>query len=185
MSIAKAKYTADDLWNWPQDGMRHELINGEVTTMAPSGGEHGIAVSDIGILAGSFVRSRRLGVTMGAETGFIVSRDPDTVLAPDFAFVSTRRLPPKPYPSKYWPGVPDLAVEVISPSDRPKDVAAKAQTWVAAGASVVWVINTRQQTITVYAPDAQPQVLSAGDILNGGDVLPGLTLPLGEIFARP
>ncbi len=100
MTVAKAQYTLDDLWNWPQDGMRHELIDGEVTTIAPSGWDHGVAVSDIGILVGSYVRSRRLGVTVGAETGFIVRQNPDTVLAPDFAFVRAARLPAKPYPVK-------------------------------------------------------------------------------------
>ncbi len=86
---------------------------------------------------------------------------------------------------KFWPGVPDLAAEVVSPSDRPKDVAAKAQTWLDAGVRLVWVVNPRQQTVTVYSAACQPRVLHSTDTLDGGEVLPGFTLAVAEIFARP
>src|SRR4051794_34668142 len=108
----KALLTADDLLRLPDDGMRHELIRGELRTMPPAGGEHGIIALEIGSLLREFVRRHHLGFVFAAETGFKIASNPDTVRAPDVAFVSLDRL--KEPARGYLALAPDLAVEVVS-----------------------------------------------------------------------
>jgi Uma2 family endonuclease len=117
MSTATRTTTADELFMMPHDGFRYELVKGELIKVSPTGGKHGILTLRLGAALIQHIEANNLGEAFGAETGFILSRNPDTVRAPDVAFVSRERIPPGDFPEKFWPGAPDLAVEVLSPSD--------------------------------------------------------------------
>ncbi len=117
--------------------------------MSPAGGEHGAVIGTLFLLLGNFVRQNGLGVVFGAETGFLIERAPDTVRAPDIAFVSRKRIPPDGIPRSYVPGAPDLAVEVVSPGDTVREVDDKVADWLNAGSEAVWVVNPRWKTVTV------------------------------------
>lgn len=170
--------TADELLAMPDDGMRHELVRGELVAIAPAGAGHGDIAGRIAGYLGPFIRDRKLGRMYIADTGFVLSEHPDTVRAPDIAFVRADRVVRN---AKYVPGAPDLAVEVISPNDTYSDVDAKVNEYIAAGALMVIVINPRNQTATVTTPKGVKR-LTIDDTLDGGDVLPGWTLPMRELF---
>jgi len=118
-----------------------------------------------------------------AETGFVLSRDPDTVRAPDVAFVSRQRIPASGIPDSYISAAPDLAVEVLSPDDRQVEVEEKIQQWLDAGTKAVWIVNPRRRTVTIHRAGADPRVLRESDTLPGDDVVPGFELKVAEIFA--
>src|SRR4051812_14372339 len=120
MTIATSPTTAEQLWRMPKDEMRHELVRGELFTMAPAGFDHGAVIINLSIPLATYVKKHKLGIVVGAETGFILTRDPDTVRGADIAFVRAARIPKSGRPKKFWIGGPDLAVEVLSPDDRPK-----------------------------------------------------------------
>lgn len=174
--------TADELWAMPDDDHRYDLIKGRPYRMPPTGGEHGGIGFEFGALIRNHVVEHRLGKGFGAETGFLVARDPDTVLAPDIAFIRADRLPPAADLIKFVPVAPDLAVEIVSPSDRETEVAEKVQAYLEAGVALVLVVRPRPRTIAIHAPDQPPRVLSEGDVLDFGDVLPGFRLPVVDIF---
>jgi len=114
--------TAEELYRRSGDGCRYELIAGDLQMMSPSGWRHGEIVGNLHTLLGSHIRELNLGSIFGAETGFVISRDPDTVRAPDIAFIAKANLPTTKPTEAYWPGGPDLAVEVLSPSDHPSQL---------------------------------------------------------------
>jgi Uma2 family endonuclease len=182
MTLAAKVWTAEELLELPADNMRHELVRGELTTRAPTSGEHGIRTFNIATILGAYIRSKDLGAGFGAETGFIVARNPDTVLAPDCAFVRKERIPAQGVPKGFWPGAPDLAVEVLSPSDSASDVLGKIDAWLEAGTRLVWVVDPKKKTVTVFAPKRQPMILKEKDVVEGEDLLPGFRLEVEEIF---
>jgi Uma2 family endonuclease len=151
--------------------------------MTPSGHVHGkIAARVAGWLA-PFVQQHGLGEAYGAETGFILQRAPDTVRAPDAAFVTTARLAAiNPSPEGYFPGPPDLAVEVVSPSDAFSAVEAKVAEWLASGTQAVVVVDPQRKAAAVHRPDGRVLSLAATDVLLLPDLLPGWSLPLAELF---
>ena len=174
--------TADELWAMPDDGHRYDLIRGRLYRMSPAGGEHGGIGMEFGRLIANDVVARGLGKVFGAETGFYVARDPDTVLAPDIAFIRADRLPPPADLIRFVPIAPDLAVEIMSPWDRETEVTDKVQAYLDAGVPLVLVIRPRPRTVTLHAPGQPPRVLGEGDVLDFGDVLPGLRLAVADIF---
>src|SRR5689334_7358508 len=123
--------TADDLLRLPEDHLRHELVRGELRTMAPTGLEHGDITHELGWLLGQHVRAHHLGKVYAAETGYLIATDPDTVRAPDVSFIRQERLI-TPTPRGYGPFAPDLVAEVISPGDSYLEVDEKVQEWLAA-----------------------------------------------------
>jgi len=175
--------TAQELLELPDDGLRHELVRGELTTMAPAGYPHGMASARIGALLDAFVRERSLGDVLGAETGFTIARDPDTVRAPDAAFVSIARRPAPDDLKGFAQLAPDLVAEVISPDDRAGQVAAKVLEWLGAGCRLVWVLYPQLRRVVVHLPDGVSRTLGEGDELDGGDVLPGFRVPVAELFS--
>jgi Uma2 family endonuclease len=181
MVAKKALLTADDLLRMTDDGMRHELIRGELRSMPPAGGEHGYVAGEILGHTREFVRQDQLGFVFAAETGFHIESDPDTVRAPDVAFVSTERLagPAKGYPAL----APDLAVEVVSPGDSRREVDAKARYWLRCGSRMVWVVFLSPRSARVYRPGQEAQVLTENDTIDGGDVLPGFSCRVADFFA--
>jgi len=175
--------TAEQLLHLPSDGRRYELVAGELRMMSPGGWRHGEVGGWLHGRMATHVQSRRLGKLFMAETGFLLSRDPDTVRAPDIAFIHKDHLPPDLPEDTFWPGAPDLAVEVISPNDIYREVDEKARAWLAAGARAVWVVNPLVQTVSVYRPDGSIVTLTIKDNLTGGDVLPDFSCRVNEIFA--
>ncbi len=151
--------------------------------MSPAGFEHGRVILRVAAPLANFVEPRGLGVTTGAETGFQIGRDPDTVRAPDVGFVCAERVPATPT-AGFFDGAPDLAVEVLSPSDRHSEVLAKVQDWLGAGSRIVWVVDPGTRTVSIYRSPAEAVVLSTADELTGDDLLPGFRLSVAEIFAR-
>jgi Uma2 family endonuclease len=128
------------------------------------------------------VRENRLGETYAAETGFKLRSNPDTVRAPDIAFIKQERVNEIGEAKGYWPGAPDLAVEVLSPDDRVSEVEEKVSEWLSAGAQMVWVVSPKLRTITVYRSLSDIAVLTEKDALDGRDVVPGFRISLAELF---
>jgi len=149
--------------------------------MSPAGFDHGRFASRIVAALENHVAGRGLGVVTTAEAGFQLARDPDTVRAPDAAFVRAERIPPDGVKG-YFQGPPDIAVEVVSPGDRPNEVAAKVQDWLEAGCSAVWVVDPGDRTVAVHHRGSKVVILTADDSLTGGDVLPDFSMPVGKIF---
>jgi Uma2 family endonuclease len=175
--------TAEELERLPDDEHRYDLIRGELLRMAPAGGEHGEIASHIDMRIAAFVYEHRLGKTYGAETGFYLQRNPDTVLAPDAAFVRQDRLPPREARRGFVPVAPDLVVEIVSPSDSASDVSDKVTTCLDADVRLVWVVEPRRRTVSIYLPDHTARILREDEVLDGADVLPGFRLPIAELFA--
>ena len=151
--------------------------------MSPAGFDHGAVMMNISAPLAQYVKARRLGVVCGAETGFVLARKPDTVLAPDVAFVRRERIPAAGRPRSFWEGPPDLAVEVRSPGDTRREVAEKVAAWLAAGTLAVWVADPSDASVTVHLPGQAARRLEAGDTLDGAPLLPGFRLPVAEVFA--
>jgi len=171
--------TADELLAMPDDGFHHyELVKGELITMSPAGELHGQTITRLIVHLGSYVRANRLG-ELHTETGFTLTRNPDTVREPDVAFLRNERVTGG---DKFVSGAPDLAVEVISPRNRPADVEQKVREYLATGARLVVVIDPKKQTATVHTPTSTTH-LTLADTLTGGDVVPGWELPLRELFS--
>jgi len=157
-------------------------VRGELITISPAGSEHGAVVVNATLLLGQYVKAGRLGVVFGAETGYKLAADPDTVLAPDVSFVPRERILASGLPRGYWPGAPDLAVEVLSPSDRGQKVSEKVGRWLAAGVRVVWTVDRKRRTVTVHRSPAEVVTLPEQDELDGGEVGPGFRNRVAEIF---
>ncbi|MGA2059558.1 MAG: Uma2 family endonuclease [Thermoguttaceae bacterium] len=172
--------SAEELFQMPNLG-RCELVRGEVFMMSPAGSQHGWIIGKLTILLGRFVLDKKLGGIMGAETGFILRRDPDSVRAPDVAFIRADRLPEK-LPQGYFDGAPDLAVEVLSPNDRASGVQSKIRDWLDAGCPAVWIVDPETRSVTIYKSAQDIAVLSATGTLEDARILPGFTLPVSEIF---
>jgi Uma2 family endonuclease len=183
MSVATKAVTADELFMMSNDDFRYELVKGELVKMSPTGGKHGILTIRLGAALVQHVEANNLGEAFGAETGFILSTKPDTVRAPDVAFVSRERIPPGDFPEKFWPGAPDLAVEVLSPSDTLYGVEEKIEEYLEAGVKLVWIVNPKKRTITIYQPNIEPQILTEADTLDGRDVVPGFQYVLKRLFS--
>src|SRR5688500_6257676 len=125
MTVIPRHFTAEDLWAMPTVDGRRELVRGEVREMPPGGFDHGAIGMNIAVRLGAHVAQNRLGVVLGADTGFVLSRNPDTVRAPDVAFVAAARIPASGRTVRFWEGAPDVAIEVVSPGDTVEEVEEK------------------------------------------------------------
>lgn len=161
---------------------RCELVEGELRMMSPSGWKHGDIVGRLHAILGHYIVENGLGMIMGAETGFMLARDPDTVLAPDLAFIANANIPKIPPKEAYWPGAPDLAVEVISPGDKLSEVKEKIETWLTAGTKLLWKVDGKAHTVTVYRSVTDVSVLTINDVLDGVEVVEGFRCPVAAIF---
>jgi Uma2 family endonuclease len=173
MTVVHQLITADELLRMPDDGFRYELVQGALRRMSPAGFRHGRLIMNIAASLDHHVRAHMLGVVCAAETGFLLATNPDTVRAADVAFIRRDRLDPAVEPEGYWPGAPDLVVDVVSPNDLSTEVDAKVTDWLDAGARMVVVVNPRMRSVTVYRSRAQIAVLREQDMLDGSDVVPG------------
>ncbi len=182
MSVATRLMTAEEFQKLPAKGQRLELIEGEVFTMPPGGEEHGSIIMKLSLPVGGHILEHDMGRCYGAETGFILQRDPDTIRAPDFSFIRKARLRGRPLLKGFVPGAPDLAVEVVSPDDSLVEVEDKVVQWLEAGAVQVWVVNPRRKTVSVYTSPTQVRILTVNDELDGGTLLPGFRHPVAKLF---
>jgi Uma2 family endonuclease len=149
--------------------------------VSEAGGTHGNSTSRLATFVGILVINKDLGEIFAAQTGFLVSRAPDTVLAPDFAFVAKNRLP-NPISSGYVPVVPDIVLETRSPNDTRREVTNKIDRWLELGVHLVWKLNPQLRVLTVSIFGQAPHVLSESDILNGGNMLPDFSVPIARLF---
>lgn len=181
MSTTTSLMTADELFALPDDGFRYDLVKGELHRMSPAGSRHGAIIARLTGAIVPHVEAKGLGEVFGAETGFKLASDPDTVRAPDIAFVRAERIPAGDIPEAFWPGAPDLAVEVVSPSDTVYEVEGKIEDYLTAGVRLIWLVNPKKGTVTVLGPGTA-QTLTVDDQLTGGDVLPGFRYHLAQLF---
>lgn len=175
--------TADELLHTHLPDKHVELVRGVLVVRAPAGYRHGAVSATLTKLLANHVDDRRLGRVLAAETGFKLAADPDTVRAPDVAFVSRERLP-DPDQLGYPALAPDLVVEVLSPGDRPGETLAKVGDWLNAGARLVWVVDPGRRVARVYRQDGSVTLLSESEALNGEDVVPGFACPLASVLSR-
>ena len=176
--------TAEHLLQMPDDGRhRYELVAGRLRTMTPAGSLHGILVMRLAIALGNHVDEKRLGLIFGPDTGFKLESDPDTVRAPDVAFVAQARIPATGIPTGFWRGAPDLVVEVLSPTDVRSELEEKIEDYLRLGVEVVWFVEPSLRHVTVRRQNAPSRILTEADTLDGGALLPDFRYPLSRLFS--
>ncbi|HXV85300.1 MAG TPA: Uma2 family endonuclease [Gemmatimonadales bacterium] len=172
--------TAEELERAGADDV--ELVRGDLVPVTPAGGHHSALATFLTTELSVFVRARQLG-RVYVELGFKLFSNPDTVRGPDVSFVSRENAAGKPRRGFMY-GVPDLAIEVVSFDKTLTDLHAKAQEYLEAGTDLVWVVDPDSRRVVLYRPGRTAATLSEGDALDGGDVLPGFSLPLALLFAE-
>lgn len=173
--------TAAELLAMPRgDGKKYELVRGKLIEKTPTGNQKGAAVAMIGTVLSIYAGPRNYGGVRAGDPGYLLEIGPDTVRAPDVAWIAPGRIPPgtQGYPNL----APDLAVEVKSPSNSYPAMRRKAEMWLSFGSRQVWVADPDHTTITRYTPGADPVVLTADDTIDGGDLLPGFSAPVWSLF---
>lgn len=183
MATTTQLMTAEELLEMPDDGFRYELVKGELVKEMGTGLEHALISDNFYWNMGSYVRRYNLGRILTSDFGYRLRNDPDTVRIPDLAFVRRERLEAVSVIKGYFPGPPDLAIEVISPNDRYRDVESKLSDYFEAGARMVILLEPDGRTVKVYRSPTDVVVLTEADTLDGGDVVPGWRMPVAEIFA--
>lgn len=179
---AERLFTAEEFQAQPDDGRRTELVRGRVVEMPPTNFLHGVVCYNAALILGSFVKARDLGWVTCNDSGVITRRDPDSVRAPDVAYFSYQRIP-KDSPPKGYPAVaPELVIEVKSPSDRWKEISAKAGEFLAAGTVAVCVLDPETRTVGVYTADEFPLRKTADEELTLPGVFPDFRVPVRQFF---
>ena len=174
--------TADELFQLPKDEARGELIQGVFYPAMPTGGRHGEIEALLAWRLLNVVQPSGRGRVMTGDPGIVLERGPDTVRAPDVAYFSAERLPPETDITRFLDAVPDLAVEIVSPSNRPSEIREKAEMWTSFGARLVWVVWPETMAVDVYRPEEPVVTLGAEDTLTGQDVLPEFSCIVREVF---
>ena len=174
------RLTIEEFERLPDEACRRELVRGVVVRAPLAGFDHGRCAVEIGYHLGRYVEAHPIGTVCGAETGFILSTDPPTVRAPDAAFAASERIPPGGVKG-FFPGAPDLAVEIVSPSDRASEIQAKVFDYLDAGARLVWVVYPEPRTVAVHRMRAEARFLTEGDALDGGGRPSGLPARGGAV----
>ena len=180
MSEITRLVTAEELEKFPDDDCRYELAEGRVIRMSPVGFEHGLIVSRVMAFLSGALGVSRPGVAV-PEVGFVLATGPDTVRAPDIAFIRRERMPPRDTRG-FVRGAPDLAIEVLSPDDRPGEVREKVHDYLSHDVPCVLVIDPHDQTVTMYRPSKPAQVFRVGDSVDVSDILSGFSLAVAAIF---
>jgi Uma2 family endonuclease len=180
MAVHERLYTAEDLFALPRDQKRYALVEGQLIEMSPTGETHGRLTAQLLILLGVYVNQHKLGRVYGAETGFKVAENPDTVYGIDLAFVANARIQRR---ENYFVGAPDLAIEVYSPGNTKIEMHKKVQNLFDAGTRLMWVLYPKSRVVYVYSTPDAITVLHETDTLDGGDVVPGLSIKIADVFA--
>lgn len=183
MSATTKLMTAEELLQMPSDNFRYELVEGELRQMSPAGGKHGKIAMELGRILSNYVKANKLGDVFAAETGFKLREKPDTVRAADVSFLRKERVDEIGDAEGFVPGAPDLAVEVISPNDTATEVEEKVAEWLQYGTQLVWIVNPKRRTVTVYQAPNHITRLSEADALDGGDAVPGFSCAVADIFS--
>ena len=174
--------TADDLLELDAKGVRGELIRGVLCKTMSTGTKHGKVVMKLGFLLGSVIYPQRLGSITASDSGVLLERDPDTVREPDIGYFSVEKMPIGDDSEGYADVIPDLVVEIVSPSDSWQSVHDKALMWLSYGVQLVWVGFPDERMVDVYPTGGAMFTLTEDDTLDGGDVLPGFSCRVSEIF---
>jgi Uma2 family endonuclease len=182
--VSTRLHTIDDLLALGPDAP-YELIEGALRNVIPTSAEASIVTSRLTRFIDSLVGDHKLGWSMSAEAGFILHRNPDTVVAPDISFVRKGRIPPGFDFQSFIPVAPDLAVEVVSPSNSAAEIEQKRSLYQAAGVPLIWVVYPQRKIVEIYEEGQEIVSVAAGGHLSGGALLPGLTISLDEIFLYP
>jgi Uma2 family endonuclease len=182
MATTEKLVTAEELLRMPEpaDGSRYELFEGELIQMTPAGARHGACCARVCLILGGYVKEKSAGHVASNDTGVFTERDPDTVLAPDLAYWRTETLPE--LPDGFAEVAPDLAVEVVSPSDTAGYVHRKVLHYLDHGVSLVWIVDPKTRTVTVYRSRQDVCILGEAEEITGGNVLPGFSHRVGEFF---
>ena len=178
-------YTLSEYEQLPEeDGYWIELVEGRLVREPRPNAEHSWLTMKLSALILAHAEEHRLGLTV-VEPGFVLADDPPTVRGPDIAFIARKNLPSGGFPRVFWTGPPDLAVEVVSPSNTRAEIREKVLEYLAACTRLVWVVEPRTRTVTAYRSRTDVRVLTGSDTLSGHNVLPGFRLRVAELFAPP
>jgi len=181
-TTAARTMTVEEYLALPDDGCQYELVQGELIEMPGSGFEHSAINALLIMKLGLFVRQHKLGVVTSSDGAYVINRETRTVLVPDVAFTRENRLPPPSERTGVLELVPDLVIEVASPNDSANMISEKVREYLDAGVQLAWVVFPRRRMVQVYTPDRTSRLLYEDDTLDGGDVLPGFEMRVGEIF---
>lgn len=175
-------WTEEKISSLPKDGHRYELIDGELV-MSAAGVEHGYVAILIAAALGSYVRSHKLGIVCDSSTGFWMKKG--NFRSPDVSFIAKERLQGLKRPSKkFFQGSPDLAIEVLSPSDTIEGIHERIVEYFENDTQLVWIVNLEEEIVLVYCSPQPEKLLRAGNSLDGEAVVPGFVWPLAELFAE-
>lgn len=173
--------TAQEYWLLPENGMQRALVRGEVHETMPPGGRHGLIAAILSMLLRLWARNGSHGC-VGVESGFLLTRSPDTVRGPDVFYIRAERIPSTGIPEGFWTMYPDLAAEVVSPNETAEDVREKVRDYLAAGTPLVWVIYPRTQEVVAHTPDGLARTYSRDDTLDAPAILPGFSCAVNTLF---
>jgi Uma2 family endonuclease len=175
--------TIEEFMELPEeDGYRLELVRGHLVREPGPGPRHGLILVTLSRTLDSFARERGLGYTLG-DAGFVLGLEPPTVRIPDISFVRRERVPPEGLSETFWRMAPDIAVEILSPSNSAGAIQEKVLEYLSAGACLVWVVDPKTESVTAYRPSGDIRLLRGNDVLDGEDVLPGFRLALPDLFS--
>jgi Uma2 family endonuclease len=174
--------TAEELLTISDTECRHELVAGEVRKRNFHGWRHGAIAHNVVSLVGLHVVENQVGLGFAGGTGFVLHRNPDTVLAPDYAFVANENKSKGTIDDGYWPCAPDLAVEVLEPSDTAAEVSERVNEWLRSGSAAVWIVDPKLRTVTIYGPTTSAQVVPGDEILIGDPIVPGFFCQVDKFF---
>lgn len=183
MSVKPRLVTAEELLEMPDiPGKNVELVDGEVVEVSPASLRHGLIATMLAGRLSEFAQQHQLGVAAGDNVGYILSRNPDSMRAPDVSFIAREQLPTGDDLDRYVDGPPTLAVEIVSPNDRAVEIDERVQDYLAAGTRQVWVLRPNRRAASVYFPEADTRELGPDAILDGGDILPGFSVRVSDLF---
>ena len=174
--------TAADLLRLNGQGVRGELIRGVLCETVSAGAEHSFIAIRIGGEFDRYVRRHKLGRVGGTDGGVLIQRDPDTVREPDIFYISAERLPLDVRMPGYLEAIPEIVVEIVSPTDTQREVNDKTLMWLSHGVLLVIEVYPDEKAVMLHRPGQPAVTLTGDDVLDGGDVLPGFRLPLRDIF---
>jgi Uma2 family endonuclease len=180
-SVAQRLMTAEEFWQSPMNDKHSELVRGEVVKLMPPNLRHGKIASRLSMLLGIWAEGS-VGGYVGVEGGYILSRNPDTVRAPDVSYIRADRVPPDEALGSFGALAPDLAVEIVSPSETNATVREKVRDFLAAGTPLVWTVYPDTRDVVAHTPDGLARTYREGDILEHPDVLPGFSCKVAELF---
>lgn len=180
-AVVEKLMTAGEFEKLPETEMRRELVRGKVVETMPPGGEHGTLAGDIYMLIKLWLKQQGLKGYVAVESGYYLARNPDIVRGPDVSYIRAERIPDTGVPKGFWQLAPDLAVEVVSPSETADEVRDKVHDFLTFGTPLVWVVYPRSQEVIAHTPDGLARTYKVGDVLEF-DLLPSFSCAVAELF---